>query len=89
MLTKLQWSVDTYIETLGFTMSDGTASPKYGKRAYQNTCYFTHPITKIVATYRERGLVSLAINTKKEELMIQGNGEGKHTDKVEIIEGFE
>ena len=36
MLTKLQWSVGTYIDTLGFTMSNGAASPKYGCRAFTN-----------------------------------------------------
>ena len=42
-----------------------------------------------MATYRERGLVSLAISTANEELLIQGEGNGKHTDKVEVYEGIE
>ena len=70
MLTKLEWSVDTYIDSLCFTMSNGQVSPKYGKSAFTNSCYFSAPITRVVATYRERGLVSLEISTKSEDLTI-------------------
>ena len=58
-LTKLDWYVGTYIETLRFTMSDGTVSPKFGGKSFNATCEFDTPVKRITATYRERGLVSL------------------------------
>ena len=61
-------------------MADGSVSPKLGSRAFTNTCDLTSPIKMIQTTYRERGLVSLKLICEEEELVIQGSGEGKHTD---------
>ena len=88
-LTRLEWSVGTYIESLRFTMADGTVSPKLGGRAFTHNCTLTSPLKMIETTYRERGLVSLKFITETEELVIQGTGEGKHSDKVKFIEGME
>ena len=69
-LARLDWSVDTYIESIRFTMTDGTVSPKFGNKAFTSGCDLTAPVKKIVATYRERGLVSLTIVTANDELTI-------------------
>ena len=71
-------------------MSDGTVSPKFGGKAYTNSCEFYSPVKKIVATYRERGLVSLTFESGNNMLLtIQGEGVGKNTDTVEVIENVE
>ena len=88
-INRLQWSVGTYIESLRFTMSNGTQSPKFGNRAFTNNCELTSPIKKVEVTYRERGIVSLTFHTETGTLKIEGTGEGKHSDKVEIVEGVE
>ena len=88
-LARLDWSVDTYIESIRFTMTDGSVSPKYGNKAFTSCCDFAGPVKKIVATYRERGLVSLTIFTANDELRIEGSGEGKQTDTVEVMENVE
>ena len=69
-LARLDWSVDTYIDSIRFTMTDGTVSPKFGNKAFTSCCDFSAPVNKIVATYRERGLVSLTFTTANEELKI-------------------
>ena len=69
-LARLDWSVDTYIDSIRFTMTDGTVSPKFGNKAFTSGCDLTAPVKSIVATYRERGLVSLTITTANEELKI-------------------
>ena len=43
-LARLEWSVGTYVESLRFTMSDGTVSPKFGGKAYTNSCEFYSPV---------------------------------------------
>ena len=88
-LARLDWSVDTYVESIRFTMTDDSVSPKFGNKPFTNCCDFTAPVKRIVATYRERGLVSLSILTANEELKIEGTGESKHTDTVEVIENLE
>ena len=70
-------------------MTDDSVSPKFGNKPFTNCCDFTAPVKRIVATYRERGLVSLSILTANEELKIEGTGESKHTDTVEVIENLE
>lgn len=62
-ITRLEWSVGTYIESLRFTMADGTVSPKLGGRAFTHNCTLTSPLKMIETTYRERGLVSLKFIT--------------------------
>ena len=88
-LTRLEWSVDTYIDSLRFTMADGTVSPKFGNRAFTHNCDFTSPVNKVEATYRERGLVSLTFYTDNEELTIQGDGVGKNKSTFELDKGVE
>ena len=70
-------------------MANGTQSPKFGAKAFTHNCTLTSPVKKIEVTYRERGIVSLVMYTETEELRIQGTGEGKHSDKAEIVEGVE
>ena len=79
----------TYVESLRFTQANGTQSPKFGTKPFTHNCDLTSPIKKVEVTYRERGIVSLVFYTATEELRIQGDGEGKHSDKVEIVEGVE
>ena len=86
---RLEWSVGTYIESLRFAMADGTVSPRLGGRPFTHGCDLTSPIKMIETTYRERGLVSLKFITETEEVLIQGDGEGKHSDKVKFVEGVE
>jgi len=70
-------------------MADGTVSPKLGGRAFTHNCGLTSPLKMVELTYRERGLVSLKFFTETEEVLIQGTGEGKHSDKVKLVEGIE
>ena len=49
----------------------------------------TSPIKKVEVGYRERGLVSLVLITDTEEVRIEGDGESKHTDTFEVVEGIE
>ena len=70
-------------------MTDDSVSPKFGNKPFTNCCDFTAPVKRIVATYRERGLVSLTILTANESLKIEGTGEQKHTDTIELIEDME
>lgn len=86
---RLEWSVGTYIESLRFAMADGAVSPRLGGRPFTHGCDLSSPIKMIETTYRERGLVSLKFITETEEVLIQGSGEGKHSDKVKFIEGVE
>jgi len=88
-INRIQWSVGTYVESLRFTQANGTQSPKFGAKPFTHNCDLTSPIKKVEVTYRERGIVSLVFYTATEELRIQGDGEGKHSDKVEIVEGVE
>lgn len=88
-ITRLEWSVGTYIESLRFTMADGTSSPKLGARVFTHSCTLTSPLKRVETTYRERGLVSLKFITDTEELLIQGDGEGKNSDQVKLVEGIE
>ena len=88
-LSRLEWSVDTYVDSLRFTMSDGTVSPKFGNRAFTHNCDFTAPLKRVDATYRERGLVSLKFYTDNEELTIQGDGVGKHKSYFILKKGVE
>lgn len=83
-LTRLEWCVGTYIESIRFTMSDGQVSPKFGRKSITNCCDLDSPITKIVAVHRERGLVSLEFFSESESLKIEGTGEVKHTDTVTL-----
>jgi len=53
-----------------------------GGKAFTNSCEFTKPITKIIAKYRERGIVSLELFTESETLLIAGDGEEKHTEVI-------
>ena len=62
-ITRLEWTVGTYIESLRFTMADGTVSPKLGGRAFTHNCTLTSPLKMIETTYRERGVVSLKFIT--------------------------
>lgn len=69
-LSRLEWSVGTYIESLRFTMSDGTISPKFGNKAFTHSCDFTGPLRRVETKYRERGVVSMTLITDNEELTI-------------------
>lgn len=51
-ITRVQWSVGTYIESLRFTFADGTVSPKLGGRAFTHSCSLDSPIKKIETSYR-------------------------------------
>lgn len=64
-------------------------SPKLGRSPFTHSCDLNSPIKKIETSFREKGLVSLKFITDTEELVIQGDGNGKHTDKVEVVEGIE
>lgn len=86
-LSRLDWSVGTYIESLRFTMSDGQISSKMGGKTLTDSCEISKPINKIVVKYRERGIVSLEMFTESETILIAGNGEEKHTDVIQIHEG--
>ena len=86
-LTRLDWSVDTYVDSIRFTMTGGEVSPKFGGKAFTNCCEFESPIKKIVVRYRERGIVSLDLYSDSENLTIEGSGEAKHTDTVDVLEG--
>ena len=89
-VARLEWSVGTYIESLRFTLANGSVSPKFGSRPFTNNCELSAPIRKIEVTYRERGIVSLTFLTASgEELKIQGEGEGKHSDRVVVSENLE
>ena len=65
-LTRLEWCVDTYVESLRFTMSDGVVSPKFGNSAFTHSCDFIGSLKRVETKYRERGLVSLTLITDKE-----------------------
>lgn len=66
-------------------MSNGEKSERFGDRAFTSGCDFLNPVTRIEATYRERGLVSLTFHSASEVMTIAGTGEGKHSDKVDVI----
>ena len=63
-------------------MSDGTISPKFGNKAFSHNCDLTGPLKRIEAKFRERGLVGLKLITDNEDLVIQGDGLGKHEAEV-------
>ena len=75
-LARLDWGVGQYIDSIRFTMTNGTISPKYGSRsATSNYCVFESRINKIKVSVKDNRLVGLLFYTEHdgEFLRIEGS----------------
>ena len=73
-ISRLDWNVGSYIDSIRFTMSNGDVSPKYGNRPFTDLCRFESRITKVIASVKDNRLVGLIFHTEQdgEFLRIQG-----------------
>jgi len=58
-----------YIESIKFTMSDGTASEQIGRKPFNNTCDFDEKITKVVMTTNDGRLVGIVFDSAQGEYL--------------------
>ena len=63
-ISRLDWNVGNYIDSIRFTMSNGDISPKYGNRPFTDCCYFESRVTKVKVSYKDNRLVGLIFYTE-------------------------
>ena len=86
MVTRLDWGVGGFIDSIRFTMSNGDVSPKYGSKPFTDCCHFDSRITKIKASCKDNRLVGLVFYTEHdgEFLRITGSFMTSNTVVMEM-----